>query len=65
MLSVFLNAHTHLTKTVAEDFGENRCRKVGDDRQKDCYAGCDDDRNDNVDYEFTIQDTSEIMEDSN
>ena len=33
-----------------EDFGENLCRKVGDDRQKDCYAGCD--NTDNIDADI-------------
>ena len=35
----------YLKRAVAEDLGENRCREVGDDRQDDCYAGCDDDEN--------------------
>ena len=33
----------YLKRAVAEDFGKNWCREVGDDRQQDCYAGCDDD----------------------
>ena len=43
---VFFDAHTYLKRTVAEDFGENRRWEVGDDRQEDCYAGCDDDHYD-------------------
>ena len=41
----------YLKGAVAKDFGEDRCREEGDDRQEDCYDGCDDDRNDNIDYD--------------
>ena len=40
----------YLKGAVAKDFGEDRCREEGDDRQEDCYAGCDD--NDYVDVDI-------------
>ena len=47
-------AHTYLKRAVAKDFGENRGREVGDDRQDDCYAGCE---NDDVDFTGCLQKT--------
>ena len=32
----------HLKRAVAKDCSEDRGRKVGDDGQQDCHAGCHD-----------------------
>ena len=46
-------------QTKGWDLAENLCRKVGDDRQRDCYASCD--NTDNIDVDIAKMYSGMIM----
>ena len=49
-----LSSLTNLKRAVAKDFGENLCRKVGDDGQQSRHASCGDIYVEKVEYAKSI-----------